>query len=64
MIDDALNMAMDMTEAKLAASTAVNTLISKVENHVSRYKQDESRELYKAVSRVPQDHRRGRQASL
>ena len=46
-------MAMDMTEAKLAAPIAVNKLVFKVEDHVSRYKHDESRELYKAGSRVP-----------
>ena len=46
-------MAMDMTEAKLAAPTVANTLIFKVEDHASRYKQDESREQYNAGSRVP-----------
>ena len=51
--DDALKMAMDMTEATLAAPTAVSTLIFKVEAHASQYKQDESRELHKAGSRVP-----------
>ena len=50
--DDALKTAMDMTEAELAAPQAVDTLIANMEDHVSRYKQDESRELYKAGSRT------------
>ena len=51
--EDTLKMAIDMTDAKLAAPTAINTLIFKVEDHVSCYRHDESRELYKAGSRVP-----------
>ena len=46
--DDALKIAMDMTEVEIASDTAVETLIGRIEVHVSEFKKHEAKELYKA----------------
>ena len=50
--DDALKIAMDMTEEELAAETAVQTLMDRIEANSARFKKDEARELHRAGSRT------------
>ena len=41
--DDALKIAMDMTEEELVAPAAVSTLMDRIEASTARYKKDEAR---------------------
>ena len=50
--DEALKVAMDLTEEQLAATTAIDTLVAAMVEHVSKFKSDEARELFKAGSRT------------
>ena len=50
--DDALKIAMDMTEDQLFSENAVNILVKLMDDHMAEFKKDESRELYKAGSRT------------
>ena len=50
--DDALKIAMDMSEEELAAATATQDLMNKIEDHTSRFKIDEARELHRAGTRT------------
>ena len=50
--DDALKIAMDMTEEELAAETAVQTLMDRIEANSARFKKDKSRELHRAGTRT------------
>ena len=48
--DDALKLAMDMTEEELVSAEAVQTLMDRIEANSARYKKDEARELHRAGS--------------
>ena len=50
--DNALKIAMDMTEEELAADAAVQTLMDRIEANSARFKKDEARELHRAGSRT------------
>ena len=50
--DDALKIAMDMTEEELAADTAVQALMDRIEANSARFKKDEARELHRAGTRT------------
>ena len=50
--DDALKIAMDMTEAELTAEDAVQVLMDRIEANSARFKKDEARELHRAGTRT------------
>ena len=50
--DDALKIAMDMSEAELDRPDAIDGLIAKMEDHVAQFKKVEARELYKLGSKT------------